>query len=531
MSADVLVPASRPVTGGPLTGIGAIARLILRRDRRVLLVWILVLGALPAGFGASGADNAYPTAAAKAAQAVAVNANPAELALRGPVFAATTGGLAAWTLAGSGMLLAGIVSLLLVIRQTRGEEQAGRRELLGSTVLGRHTPLVAALALVAAGNVAVGVVATGGLIAYGLPVAGSVAFGGVFAAGGILFATVGAVAAQIVEGSGAARGIALAVTGALLVIAGVGDVSGSGLIWASPFGWARRVRSFAVEQWWVFGLFLLVIGVLVAVAFVLSARRDVGAGLVPARPGRATAAPSLRSGLALAWRLYRGAVLAWAVGFLLIGLLLGSAMTSIGSQLDTPAFRELTGTTGGGDPGGVFFGIVVYLLAQIASASGLAAALRMRGQETSGLADVLLAAPLGRVRWAAGHVVVTAVGIALALVALGLGAGLGYGTPGHVLATTVSYLPACLVFAGLAVALFGIAPRVAAPVAWTVLALAVGLDFLGEFKFVGPGVSAVSPFVLTQFAPVAGIVGLSVLAVALTAVGLAGLRRRDMVAS
>jgi hypothetical protein len=43
--------------------------------------------------------------------------NPAELATRGPVLAATTG--AAWALASSGVLICGVVSLLLV-SGTRG---------------------------------------------------------------------------------------------------------------------------------------------------------------------------------------------------------------------------------------------------------------------------------------------------------------------------------------------------------------------------------------------------------------------------
>jgi ABC-2 type transport system permease protein len=91
-----------------------------------------------------------------------------------------------------------------------------------------------------------------------------------------------------------------------------------------------------------------------------------------------------RAGIAPA----RGAILAWTVGVTLLGLLLGSAVGSLGDQLDTPAFRELT-TIGGGDPGEVFFRFVLYVLSQVVTASAIAAALRLRGQEPSGLADVL----------------------------------------------------------------------------------------------------------------------------------------------
>ena len=302
------------------------------------------------------------------------------------MFAATTGGLAAWTLASSGVLVSGVVSLLMVIRQTRVEEQAGRRELLGSAVLGRHASLAAALAVVAAGNLVLGLVAALGLVGYGLPVAGSVAFGLVFALGGVVFAAVGAVAAQLVEAAGAARAIALAVMAALFAVAAVGEVSASGLVWASPFGWARRVQAFAGDRWWVLVPFAVLILVLVAAAFVLSARRDVGAGLVPARPGPACAPAWLHSPVALAWRLQRGAVLAWTVGFTLLGALLGAAMGSLGTQLDTPAFREFAAGLGGGSPADVFFRFILYVLAQVVAASMIAAALRLRGEETAGLA-------------------------------------------------------------------------------------------------------------------------------------------------
>lgn len=516
------------------TGAREIVRLILRRDRVVLPLWIILLTALPVG-SAAATDQAYPTDADRIGFAAHAAVNPAELALRGPVFAPTTGGLTAWTIASSGgVLLGGVVSLLLVIRHTRAEEQAGRRELLGAGVLGRHASLAAALGVVAAGNLVIALLVALGLAAYGLPVAGSVALGLVFAAGGILLAAVGAVAAQLAESAGAADGLALGVLGVLFAVASVGEVASSWLVWASPFGWARRVQSFAGEQWWVFALFAVFSVLLVMAAFALSARRDVGAGLLPARLGPATAPPSLRSPLALAWRLHRGAVASWTIGFTLLGLLFGSAMGSLGGQLDTPAFREFAAGLGGGDVAEVFFRFVLYVLSQVVTASAVASVLAIRGQETSGLADVLLAGPVDRVRWAVGHVAVTGAGAAVVLAGLGLGAGVGFGTPLAVVGTTLVYLPACLVFVGLAVALTGWAPRLAAPVTWAVLGLAIVLDLLGEFRLVAPEVLMLSPFVrtLTPLATGSGLVvallGLVVIAVALTVAGLAGLRHRDL---
>src|SRR5439155_10775924 len=137
-----------------LTGAGQVIRLVLRRDRARLAGWVLVLSTLPAGVVAA-TQTGYPTEADRIAFAEHAAVNPAELATRGPVFAPTVGGLVAWTLVNSVTLISGIVSALLVIRHTRAEEQAGRRELVGAGVVGRHAPLAAALAVVGGANLVI----------------------------------------------------------------------------------------------------------------------------------------------------------------------------------------------------------------------------------------------------------------------------------------------------------------------------------------------------------------------------------------
>lgn len=518
---------------GPLAGIGELARLVVRRDRLVLAVWLGLMTLLALGLASSGLA-AYPTEAERVALVGEVAANPALLAMRGPVFAPTPGALAAQGFVTSGVLFTGLASLLLVIRHTRADEQAGRRELLGSAVVGRQAPLAAALAVVSAANLAVAALVTLGLLATGLPAGGSVALGLALGAGGIVFAGVGAVAAQLTEGAGGARTIALVVLAALLAVAGAGDLSGSGLVWWSPFGWARHLRSFAGEQWWVFVLFAALAAVLTWAAFALSARRDLGAGLVPARPGPAVAGPALRGPLALAWRVHRGALSGWAVGFTLLGAALGAAMRSIGGLLDTPAYRELVATAGDGDVADAFFRLVLYVLAQVVAASVVVSALQVRSQETAGFADLLLSGPVDRLRWASSHLVMTAAAATAVLLGLGLGAGLGYGRLLDVLGSTMAYLPACLVFAGLAITLTGWAPRLAAPVTWSVLGLTVALDLLAEFQVADVAVlQRISPFAATAVPLTAGglaatLVVLVAIGAGLAGIGLLGLRHRDL---
>lgn len=82
--------------------------------------------------------------------------------------------------------MVGLASLLTVIRHTRTEEEAGRRELLGATVVGRHAGLTAALIATVGANVVMGVLLAALMIGQQLSTAGSVAMGLEFAAAGAI---------------------------------------------------------------------------------------------------------------------------------------------------------------------------------------------------------------------------------------------------------------------------------------------------------------------------------------------------------
>jgi len=325
-------------------------RLILRRDRVVLPPWVVVFAFLPVAI-ANTLSDLYPTAAERQSYLDIVTANPALTALYGHAFGSGLGALTAWRLGGT-ILLVGLASLLTVVRHTRGEEQAGRRELLGATAAGRQAPLLATLLVTFGADLALGAIAAASLVAYGLPVAGSVAFGVSSAAFGWAFAAIAAAVAQANEGARAARGISITVLGLCLELRMAGDVGKedgpSWISWRSPFGSVRRVRPFVDERWWVFALFAGLVAVLVAFALALSARRDLGSGLLPPRPGPAAASPWLQSPLALVWRLQRGSLVAWSLGFAALGAILGGiAEGGVEVIWDNPKLEVLVQRLGG----------------------------------------------------------------------------------------------------------------------------------------------------------------------------------------
>ena len=176
-----------------------------------------------------------------------------------------------------------------------------------------------------------------------MPVEGSVAFGCAWAGVGLAFAAIAGTVAQLTRGPHAATGISIAVLGAVYMLRAFGDLAEVDgprwLSWLSPVGWGHQFRPYAGDRWWV----LLIIGTFtvagMAGAYALSARRDLGAGLIPDRPGRAAAATSLASPLGLAWRLNRSSLLAWGLAFALLGMVFGSLATNVSGFFESPQAR------------------------------------------------------------------------------------------------------------------------------------------------------------------------------------------------
>lgn len=150
-------------------------RTYVRRDRVMLGAWIAG-GCFLYVSQAKSVEKMYPTAAALRQAADNLSTNPAMLAMTGPARALDTlGGQVAWQSAAFGAVIAGLMSMLIVGRHTRGEEESGRGELIHSGAVGRLTPLATAVALALAANAILGTLVALSLIGYGLPTAGSLA--------------------------------------------------------------------------------------------------------------------------------------------------------------------------------------------------------------------------------------------------------------------------------------------------------------------------------------------------------------------
>jgi ABC-2 type transport system permease protein len=531
-----------------LAGTRGLVRLILRRDRFLLPLWVLVLALLPVQT-AVAIDQFYDTPAKLRDLYGTIVTTPGLRAMLGPVFDASLGAITTWR-AGLYFTIVALASLLTVIRHTRTDEEAGRRELLGSTVVGRYAPLTAALLVTFAADLVLGAVLAAGMVGVGLPATGSLAYGLSMAATGWMFAAVGALAAQLAEGAGGARGIALGTLGVAYALRAAGDTGGSDsgfgwLSWLSPIGWAQQTRAYAGERWWVFALVAGFVVVLAATAYALQARRDVGAGILPARLGPATASPWLRSPVALAWRLHRVALVSWTAGLALMGVLIGSVATSVGDMAsESPQLKDMLERLGGEKAlSDAYISGAMVIFALAAAGYAIQATLRQRAEEESLRAEVVLATSVSRRQWAASHLFFGLLGPAVALAAAGFAEGLVYGLVSgdvgrelpRVLAGALVQIPAVLVLSSIAMALFGLLPRLAS-VSWAALAVFAFLVLIGPLMQLDQAILDVAPFnhipkvpgADVSATPLAWLLGVTAV---LTAAGLAGFRRRDLVSS
>ncbi|MFJ5925264.1 ABC transporter permease [Kitasatospora sp. NPDC092948] len=528
-----------------LTGTGTLYRLALRRDRIALPVWVYIGTGMVASTAFSF-RKLYGDEASRRTFAAGIDGNGSLRALYGPIFdGSTIGGLTAWRMGVFGAVLAALMSTLLVVRHTRAEEEDGRFELIGAGAVGRRAPLTAALATALTANAALAALVTIVLLAAGQPLAGGLAFGLALGATGLFFAALAAVTAQVAETGRAANGLAGAAIGLAFVLRAVGD-SGSGTGWASwlsPIGWSEQVRAFAGDRWWVLALPLAGAALLTALARALVEHRDLGAGMLPQRPGPAAAAPGLANAAALARRLQRGALLGWALAFAAGGAVFGSVAKGVVDLVgDNRQMADVMARLGGQQ------GVLNAYLSTIAGVFGMIAAvyavqsvLRLRAEESGGRAEPVLAGAVPRLRWAGGHLLFPLLGTAVLLAVAGTTAGLaqsaalGSGTGDTVarmLGATLAQLPAVWLTAAVALAMYGLLPRWT-PAGWAGYGVFVLIAWLGPILQLPQWVLDLSPFTHLPHLPggtfeAAPLLWTTALAALVTLTGLTGLRRRDL---
>lgn len=534
-----------PIPGGRsgLTGTGPLLKVALRQDIRNIAPWVVLISALSAS-SILAYTWIFPDASDRAALATTLGANPALALVFGPARDLTTAdGFNAWRAGQLGALFAGLMAILIVVRNSRADEDSGQAELIASGVLARRSRLAVAVLIASIASVALGVVCFLLTIACGGGIISTLILASTFTAAGLMFTGIAAIAAQLGSDARTASSLAIATLGAFYVLRGYIDSSGASdaVTWLTPLGWLEETRPGTDNDPWPLLLALALAVVLVLAGFVLQGRRDFGQGLIAPRPGPAEAG-IVGNVWGLAYKMNRGALISWLIAFAGLGLIFGNLATSIGDIIaDNPAMAGIlaSGAATASDLTFAFLVTILQIIAVIAAVMGVQVILRVYAEEIDYRVEPLLAGSLRRPTYLASNVLVAMLGTAAALLVAGVCLGLVASAKddsisfGNVVEQSLVTIPAVWVLVGLAIAAVGAAPS-RRLIAWLGVVATFGLTILGPtFKLPDwaldisplrhvPNVTAASP-------DWTGLVWLTAVVVLFLAVGFAGFRRRDVI--
>ncbi|MGG7464132.1 ABC transporter permease [Plantibacter sp. YIM 135347] len=527
-----------------------------RRDRFQLPIWIIGAGLLAlTSSSAVGAE--FGTEADRANLLKVAVATPSIIALRGVPDGASTGSYVFFQVFVYVSMVAAFMSVFFVTRHTRADEERGRLELLRSTPVGRTAGAVATLVLGVLANLLLGLVVALAFIAGGLEARGSLLAGLAAAGVGIAFIGIGLLMAQLAPTSRAANGIGSALVGVAFVLRAAGDALGEpradGLSitsawpsWLSPIGWGQQTFAFTKAEATPLLLLVGLTIVTVVVAFVLQATRDLGSSVIRERDGRAAGRPAFHSNIALVWRMHWPTIVGWVLGGAVLGALGGGLANNLASALTTDS--SITAVIAGLVPGGrggladLFVAAILGIAGVLAAAAGVQAIIRARSEEVDGRAELVLAAPVGRIVWLADYLLVAVLSVLAVAFAAGLACGLTFLVTGSdvdrlwsSIGGGLAQLPAGLVYVAITALLFAFVPRLTIPVGWALLGAGFVVGQLGGLLQLSQGVRDASPFTHTPAVPTAdadwsGAVVLCVIAIVLAGLSIVAVRGREMTA-
>ncbi|MDL9948463.1 ABC transporter permease [Gordonia sp. ABSL11-1] len=532
-----------PSSSALFTRTGLLLRLAVRRERLLAVISVVVFALINSSTAAS-ITSMYSTAEQRAGARTGLGGNAAFLFLLGPID--NTDSAAALTVWRAGLFMIAALAVcvvLLVVRQTRKEEELGRAEFVRAGATGPLASLAAASIAATAFSVVIALGMSVMLFPLGAGVIDVLAVFAQYASTGMAAAGVALVAAQIAKTSHIANLTASSVVILGYLLRGVADASGSwgGLRWISPMGWAESIDPFADNAvWWALPSLAVFVGGGI-LAGVLSRRRDIDAGLIAPRPGPA-ATSRLSSPEAVVARLTLPLLGSWVGALVVYGLVVGFMQPSVDELASgNSQFGDVVRQSGVDADLSTLFGITMMGFFAVAAGTwAVNVATRMRGEETRARTELLLATPTARGRYLLDHAALTGAGVVvileLAATALTLGNGIAGGdwssAGGDAFRSATAQIPAALVMSSIMLALYAIRTALV-PIGWLLVIVALFLGPLSGMFDLPQWAQDLSPYTHTPLVPVEPMVWtpaivMLCLTVVFTALAWAAFRWRDI---
>ena len=523
--------------------IGFLTRFIFRLNRIRIPIWVISLTfftiIVPISF-----NDLYSTEQEREAIAQTM-ANPAMTAMTGP---ANLGNYTLGVMTAHQMLLmtavvVGLMSILLVSRHTRADEENGHLEMVRSLPTGRLAYLNASLLVVSVTCMALALINGFALYALGIEsmeLEGSLLYGTALGATGLFFAGVTAVCAQLSDSSRGTIGYSITVLLVAYLFRSVTDVSNEALSWLSPLAWVTKARVYDTNNWWPIVLMLVCAVVLYLVANVLNAIRDVNRGFLPSKPGKTYASRFLQSPIGLAFRLQRIGILSWAIGMFVLGASYGSVLGDLELFFsENETMKQFLQPAEGVSLLEQFIPMLMIVISLLATVPPLMAVNKLRGEEKKGRIVHLLGRAVSRTKLLGSYVILSIANgfIMITLAALGLWAagnavvedGLSFAM---IVGAALAYYPAMLVMISLSVLLIGMYPKFTSFI-WLYVTYSFVVLYLGGLFQFPDWVGNISPYGHVPQTPIEDfsflpLLLLSVVALLFSVGGFIGFSRRDI---
>ena len=472
-----------------------LARQVARRAGRSGALWGLIFGFFVL-VQTHAYTSTYKTQASRDQLARAFGSNIAMNALIGSERAINTvAGWADWRFVGILSVLGSIWGLLTSTRLLRGDEEAGRYDLLLAGQTTRRRAAGQALAGLGAGLLAMfvmtalGAIITGRSSSVGFSLGQCLNFSLALVAGAAMFLAIGALASQLASTRRRAAAMAGVVFGVAYALRMVAD-SNPGLHWLvrlSPLGWIEESRPLTDPDPIALLPVLVLLILVTAVTVHLAGIRDLGAG---ALPGRGSSPPHLAlvggpAGLAV--RLMRPAALGWLFAVAAFSVLIG---TTAGSSA-----KDATGSNGIGQEIGRlgghgslvtdYLGLIFLVLALLIALMAAGQITAMRTEEANGYLENLLVRTVTRTSWFAGRLALSCILLVTAGIVAGIGAWAGTASQhsgvrfGSLVTAGLNIVPPGLFLLGLGALVLGAWPRHTSTAVYGYLAWSFLVEFAG----------------------------------------------------
>ncbi|MCU9612901.1 ABC transporter permease [Caldibacillus lycopersici] len=524
--------------------IGKLSLFILKRDRIRILIWIIGIVFFTLIVPPALAE-LYPTQQDRDAFAITME-NPAMVAMAGQADTShyTIGVMTAHEMLLFTALVVGLMSILLVNRHTRSDEEDGRVEMLRSLPVGRLSNMNASLLVLTITNIVLAFVTAIGLFALGIEsmdLQGSLLYGALLGGTGIFFAALTAVFAQISENARGTFGFSIAFLLLLYLVRAIGDVSNEALSWISPLGWVTKAQVYGENNWWLLLLLIVVSFILMVVANYLYAIRDLGSGLIRAKSGRKYASWFLQSPAGLALRLMRNGIIGWAIGMFVLGASYGSVMGDLdsffsGSEMLSQMVLDAEGEFSVIEQ---FIPMLMVVIAITATISPVLSMLKLYGEEKKNHIEHLIVRAVSRPKLMVTFLIISFVNafIMLSLAAIGFwsaGAasvegGLDFGM---IYTAAIAHFPAIVCMISIAALLVGFLPRFSSFV-WLYVFYSFIVLYLGGLFHFPDWVGKLSPFGYISQLPIEDVnivaeIVLLVLSIAIMIIAVVTYNKRDI---